>query len=587
MHQNKQIPSARRVRRRAALLLAGLVAGTALGGDAFAVDQTFNVTLVSQVDPLPFSTNQYYGDIWVDGNYAYLGTDKTGGGVSIFDISVPSNPTFIRNPLNPFPQPITMPTYAGNEMEDVEVYNNYGYFGSDVHFDNPSDYNLGTGVDIVDLSDPMHPMIVSRIKQANNGHHKVHTLSYDDGFLYTSDNETDTIKIFDVSDPGNPVFKWTVDLGLPSGQASHEVIAKNGRMYVASKNNSFSGDDVTSFNTGTTAIYDISNVGSTAPGLMKRFATGARTHTSQVSADGNLLVVAQERPNGNVVLYDISMINQLNDPDTPVLLSTLNRTNVGIDAHSPHHPHLHGDMLVLSWYEAGVQIFNIADPTNPVRTGSYDTFTGTSTSYNGNWGNFIQLNAEGILQNVFLSDRTKGLIVVDVSDAASTGDFNQDDIVDGADFLAWQRNLGVTSNATLAMGDGNRDTKITALDLDVWKFQFGENGSHHAVTPVPEGSSLWLAAIGMLTAGSRFRREFRRSNARDRRFWTSVFSNFTLNQTGESATIKSLCSPPKLLPSCRPSPRVSGCAASCRPSESIARSDAARRGPSSCFGSWL
>jgi hypothetical protein len=225
-----------------------------------------------------------------------------------------------------------------------------------------------------------------------------------------------------------------------------------------------------------------------------------------VSEDGNLLVVAQERPNGNVALYDISNINQLNDPDTPILLSTLNRTNVGIDAHSPHHPHLHGDMLVLSWYEAGLQIFNIADPANPVRTGSYDAFTGTSTNYNGNWGNFVQLNSEGILQNVFLSDRTKGLIVVDVSAAASTGDFNDDNVVDGADFLAWQRNVGVASNATLAMGDGNRDKKVGAPDLTVWKFQFGEDGSHHAVAAVPEASSLLLAAVGLLAGGISLRR---------------------------------------------------------------------------------
>jgi hypothetical protein len=497
VHRDKKASPARRT-RLVTVSLASMAWGM-LVGEAFAVDQTFNVTSVSQLDPLPFSTSQFYGDIWVDGNYAYLGTDVNDGGVSIFDISVPSNPTFIRNPANPS-GPITMPTYAGDQMEDMEVYNGIGYFGSDVSV------NSGTGVDIVDLSDPTNPVMISRINGAINGHNKVHTLSYDDGFLYTTDNATDTIKIFDVTDPGNPLFKWTVDLGLPSGQASHEVVVKNGRMYVASKNNSFSGDDAVSFDTGTTAIYDVSNVTSTPPTRMKLWATGARSHTSMVSADGNLLVVAQERPNGNVVLYDISMINQPNDPDSPVLLSTLNRTNVGIDAHSPHHPHLHGDMLVLSWYEAGVQIFNIADPSNPIRTGSYDTYTDTSSNYNGNWGNFVQLNAEGVLQNVFLSDRTKGLIIVDVSDAASTGDFNQDNVVDGSDFLAWQRSLGVTSNATLAMGDGNRDKKVSSLDLDVWKFQFGEDGSHHAVTAVPEGSSVWLAVAGLAAAGCARRR---------------------------------------------------------------------------------
>ncbi|MBL9163487.1 MAG: hypothetical protein JNL18_12195 [Planctomycetaceae bacterium] len=500
MQRSWPIFASRRLVRAILPTLAGLALGTSWADiQAFAADKTFNVSLVSEVDPLPFSSPQYYGDVWVDGNYAYLGTDVNGGGVSIFDISVPSNPTFIRNPLNPS-GPVTMPTYPGDQMEDMEVYNGIGYFGSDVST------TSGTGVDVVDLSDPTNPMMISRINGANGGHNKVHTLSYSEGFLYTADNATDVIKIFDVSDPGIPQLKWSVDLGLPSGQASHEVVVKNGKMYVASKNNSFSGDDATSFNTGTTAIYDVSNVGASAPTRLKLWATGARSHTSMVSADGNLLVVAQERPNGNVALYDISMIDQPNDPDAPILLSTLNRTNVGIDAHSPHHPHLHGDMLVLSWYEAGVTIFNIADPTNPVLTGAYDTYTGTSTSYNGNWGNFVQLNSEGILQNVFLSDRTRGLMVVDVSAAASTGNFNQDAIVDGADFLAWQRNFGVASNATLAMGDGNRDKKVGKPDLDVWQFQFGESGAHHAISAVPEASSALLAAFGLTFVGTRTRR---------------------------------------------------------------------------------
>jgi hypothetical protein len=479
--------------------LTGLMVGSSWGGSGAFADKTFNVSLVSEIDPLPFSNPLYYGDVWVDGNYAYLGTDVNGGGVSIFDASDPANPTFIRNPANPSGA-VTMPTYHGDQFEDMEVYNGVGYFGSDTNV------TTGTGVDVVDLSDPTNPQRISRINSVIGGHNKVHTLSYNDGFLYTTDNATDTIKIFDVSDPGNPQFKWTVDLGLPSGQASHEVVVKNGKMYVASKNNSFSGDDATSFNTGTTAIYDVSNIGASAPTRLKLWATGARSHTSMVSADGNLLVVAQERPNGNVNLYDISMIDQANDPDTPILLSTLNRTNVGIEAHSPHHPHLHGDMLVLSWYEAGVTIFNIADPTNPILTGAYDTFEGTSTNYNGNWGNFVQLNSEGILQNVFLSDRTRGLMVVNVSDAASTGDFNQDNVVDGADFLAWQRNAGVTSNATLAMGDGNRDKKVGNPDLDVWKFQFGESGAHHAIVAVPETSSIWLTMTGLLAAGGWTRR---------------------------------------------------------------------------------
>jgi hypothetical protein len=503
-------PGRRSFRRLLFALLACQGIEIAFVASAGAVDRTFNVTLLAQSDPLrpnvfPNASQRIYGDIWVDGNYAYLGSDVDGGGVSIFDISVPSSPTFIRNPLNPT-GPITMPTYLGDQMEDMEVYNGIGYLGSD------KSTSSGTGVDVVDLSDPANPVRISRINSALGGHNKVHTLAYYDGFLYTSDNATDTVKIFDVTDPGDPKFKWTLDMGLPSGQLSHEVVVKNGRLYVASKNNGS-----TAFDSGTTTIFDVSGIAasSSPPPRMKQFFSGAGSHTSMPSADGKLLVVAQERADGDVLFYDISMIDEANDPDAPILLSTIDRTSVGLDAHSPHHPHLHGDMLMLSWYEAGLTIFNIADPTNPILVGAYDTYPGTSTSYNGNWGNFVQLNAEGILQNVFISDRSKGLMVLDVSDAASTGDFNQDNIVDGADFLAWQRNFGVSSNATLAMGDGNRDKKVTAADLDVWKFQFGESGAHHAVSAVPEASTIWLALTGLIATVGRARGAFSRPSRLD------------------------------------------------------------------------
>ena len=50
-------------------------------------------------------------------------------------------------------------------------------------------------------------------------------------------------------------------------------------------------------------------------------------------------------------------------------------------------------------------------------------------------------------------------------------DFNGDYVVDGADFLIWQRNLGA-SNALLAAGDADRDGVVGAGDLAVWQEEF-------------------------------------------------------------------------------------------------------------------
>jgi hypothetical protein len=447
---------------------------------AGAADITFNITLRGEADVPGATAARHCGDLWAEGNYAYIGSDRLGGGIAIFDISNPTNPQFVTE-------------YEGNEMEDVEVYNGVGFFGSDV---NDPTQAPRTGVDIVNLSNPRNPTLITRISTAlfPQAHDKVHTLSVSDGFLYTTDNATEVIKVFNVSNPASPQFVSSINLNIPGTMASHEVMVQNGRMYVASKNNS---DSVN----GWTHIYDVSNVATTGPALLKAFNTGGGTHTSMPSEDGNILVVSQERPNGEVRIYDISAIDQPNDPDSPTLLKTITRSTLGIEAHSPHHSHMHGDLLFLSWYEAGLIVLNMADPANPAWVGAFDTYPGTSTLFNGNWGAFHGLG----LDKMLISDRNRGLLIVDATGVAPNGDVNSDGMVDGADLLAWQRNVGAAS-ATLAQGDANRDRLISGADLAYIRQQFGQTtGGHHHALPVPEAAGLWLGlfAVASVAAASR------------------------------------------------------------------------------------
>lgn len=85
-------------------------------------------------------------------------------------------------------------------------------------------------------------------------------------------------------------------------------------------------------------------------------------------------------------------------------------------------------------------------------------------------------------------------------------DFNGDWVVDGSDFLVWQRNFGAT-NARLALGDADRDGTVGAGDLAVWREEFGlsidsfpgaSNGMPPtpAVSVIPEPSSAVLSLLG-------------------------------------------------------------------------------------------
>ena len=101
-----------------------------------------------------------------------------------------------------------------------------------------------------------------------------------------------------------------------------------------------------------------------------------------------------------------------------------------------------------------------------------------------------------------------------------SADFNDDFVVDGADFLIWQRNLGA-ENALLSSGDADRDGVVGPGDLAVWSGEFGlsldtfpgvvsppSNPASHAV---PEPSALLLAMIALGVCRSALCRPRRRS----------------------------------------------------------------------------
>lgn len=52
-------------------------------------------------------------------------------------------------------------------------------------------------------------------------------------------------------------------------------------------------------------------------------------------------------------------------------------------------------------------------------------------------------------------------------------DFNSDNTVDASDYVVWRKNNGVTSGASHADGDADRNGAVDAWDYDVWRLQFG------------------------------------------------------------------------------------------------------------------
>jgi hypothetical protein len=94
--------------------------------------------------------------------------------------------------------------------------------------------------------------------------------------------------------------------------------------------------------------------------------------------------------------------------------------------------------------------------------------------------------------------------------AVDNADFDEDDDVDGADFLIWQRGFGIDDgSAELGDGDANDDGDVLDDDLAIWETQFGDPATVAATLAVPEPATLAFL-IGLLVVGAAVRHPRRR-----------------------------------------------------------------------------
>ncbi|MBX3427455.1 MAG: hypothetical protein KF688_17380 [Pirellulales bacterium] len=88
---------------------------------------------------------------------------------------------------------------------------------------------------------------------------------------------------------------------------------------------------------------------------------------------------------------------------------------------------------------------------------------------------------------------------------SADADFNGDELVDGGDFLIWQRGFGA-QGAMLSQGDATGDFQVDAADLAAWLQQFGIVVQASAQgQPIPEPATWLLATVAALSAAARTR----------------------------------------------------------------------------------
>jgi hypothetical protein len=453
------------------------------------------VRLRSQSTPTCGTTsNLKFSDIYGDGNIAVMGSYNCRGAF-IYDISNPDAPV-LSNWYNP-----------GNNQQFLEaiVVGNRGYFGS----------GNGGGVHIVDLTNPSSPVLLGTVTSANNAFNSIHEMVvFSQGgatYLIENFNSLSTsklLKVINVTNPAAPVF--VRDINPTEVQWVHAMHIRGDRMFTSGWGNSV--------NKGRTEIYNIANIGTTAPTLLGFIEDSACTtcgnsmHSSWSSEDGNYLYSARETSNGSgdVRVYNIS------NPASPTLVNNLTMNGLNLNAVTPHNPVVMGNKLYVSWYQAGVQVFDITTPSAPKRIGQFDTYqpqyapdesaknafgdepwdiicgsenlqNALPTTYDGNWAVYPFLGENKVLAG----DLAYGLLILDVSNATAPGkNYVSDFDADGkTDYSVYTPSTGIwkfaTSNTYSEVNFGIAEDKIVTGDYD------GDNKSDLAVFR-PSTGQWWI-----------------------------------------------------------------------------------------------
>jgi len=331
-----------------------------------------------------------YSDIWAEGDVALIGQFGNNR-VDLLDISDPDNIAVAGTYFSTLNESASdqdvksgrVPLAPGTPLMFISLESG----GSD-------------GVEIVDISDPSSPQLLTRIDAEPGPYEFIHNTSYrDDGWLVLCDSSNPSLAIIDLRsyDPSSPpatITSWTYELtGLSF--FVHDVTITNERLYVSG------WDDM--------LVYDVSDLGNSAPSFLGG-VRGLGSHAVWGTEDGSYVVTGEERSGGALRLYSVV------EDGTGVTLEPRDsfvfpRDGLG-QAYSVHNPLILGDRVYASSYQAGVYVLQI-DRTNHTweRVASFDTSDAPTNGYGGCWGVYPGLGED----RVVLSDLEQGPHVVDFS----------------------------------------------------------------------------------------------------------------------------------------------------------------------------
>lgn len=360
----------------------------------FAQPQELNLLGTWNDNSLPATSffDNTYNEIWGlavnDSEIAVIGSTM---GTHFIDVTDPTNPIELTNAYVPGAAQGTSIVHR-----DYHDYKGYMYVVCDENDFNGSQKSTLQIIDISNLPDTAVVVYDSNdiLERAHNVFiDSVHAKMYMCGVRKANGGGAVHLQVLDISDPINPILLNDYN-GVPY---VHDIYVEDNIAYINCGNPGFFVVDFT--DAATPVVL----------GSMTTYPQQGYNHSGWLDTSGDYYYLADETWDTDLKVVDVSNFDDMSVDTTFNAEQTL--TTI------PHNLIVRCNLLYVSYYYEGVQIFDISNPTSPQRTHFYDTSTRTNMfgGYEGAWGIYPFLPSG----NILASDMQNGLFVFEaISDHA-------------------------------------------------------------------------------------------------------------------------------------------------------------------------